>query len=247
MVCTGIQDAEGKACLREIYLHRLHIGVGRIGIHQAAGLAKVDVLCPLADLRNGDGGDLFGHEAVVQDDTDQHLKGGRGRNAAALGHIGGDVHVQAGEGSTTLLESLALAPQQGHGGVLFLLAGSKVAKVNDTEVIALALHTQLVQAVGGSGSDHVNVHAAGQHPAMLVVGVVAADLGAARGAVQSGLGVGTKGRFQPVQHCRIACGVGSGLLRRTAVEGGQPGGMGAARQLLLPDRNRLHHGAFLLV
>ena len=68
-----------------------------------------------------------------------------------------------------------------------------------------------------------------------------------RGAVQSGLGVGTKGSFQPVQHCRIACGVGSGLLRRTAVEGGQPGGMGAARQLLLPDRNRLHHGAFLLV
>ena len=34
---------------------------------------------------------------------------------------------------------------------------------------------------GGSGSDHVNVHAAGQHPAMLVVGVVAADLGAAGG------------------------------------------------------------------
>jgi len=261
VVCTGIQDAEGKACLREIHLHRLHIGVGRIGkvdgdnvahagghlIHQAAGLAKVDVLCPLADLRNGDGGDLFGHEAVVQDDTDQHLKGGRGRNTAALGHVGGDIHVQAGEGSATLLEGLTLAPQQGHGGVLFLLAGSKVAKVDDTEVIALALHTQLVQAVGGSGSDHVNVHAAGQHPAMLVVGVIAADLGAARGAVQSGLGVGTKGRFQPVQHCRIACGVGSGLLRRTAVEGGQPGGMGAARQLLLPDRNRLHHGAFLLV
>ena len=45
----------------------------------------------------------------------------------------------------------------------------------------------------------------------------------------------------------LLCGVGSGLLRRTAVEGGQPGVMGAARQLLLPDRNRLHHGAFLLV
>ena len=261
MICAGIQNAQGKACLGEIHGHRLHIRVGRVRkingnnvanagshlIHQAAGLAKVDVLCPLADLCNGDGGDLFGHEAVVQDHADQHLKGGRGRNTAAFGHVGGDVHVQAGEGSAPLLESLTLAPQQGHGGVLFLLAGSKVAKVDDTEVIALALHTQLVQAVGGSGSDHVNVHAAGQHPAMLVVGVVAADLGAARGAVQSGFGVGTKGSFQPVQHCRIACGVGSGRLRRTAVEGGQPGGMGAARQLLLPDRNRLHHGAFLLV
>ena len=29
VVCTGIQDAEGKAGLREIHLHRLHIGVGR--------------------------------------------------------------------------------------------------------------------------------------------------------------------------------------------------------------------------
>ena len=66
--------------VREIHLHRLHIGVGRIGkvdgdnvahagghlIHQAAGLAKVDVLCPLADLRNGDGGDLFGHSSLQE-------------------------------------------------------------------------------------------------------------------------------------------------------------------------------------
>ena len=57
-------------------------------VHQTAGLAKVDILRPLADLCDGDGGDLFGHEAVVQDHADQHLKGGRGRNAAALGHVG---------------------------------------------------------------------------------------------------------------------------------------------------------------
>ena len=82
---------------------------------------------------------------------------------------------------------------------------------------------------------------------MLVVGVVAADLGTARGTVQARLGMGTKGGLQPVQHSRIACGVSGGLFRRTTVEGGQPGSVVAARQLLLPDRNRLHHGAFLLV
>ena len=41
VVCAGIQDAEGKACLREIYLHRLHIGVGRVGkVHRLKSKTK---------------------------------------------------------------------------------------------------------------------------------------------------------------------------------------------------------------
>ena len=41
---------------------------------------------------------------------------------------------------------------------------------------------------------------------MLVVGVVAADLGAARCAVKAGLGVGAEGLFQPVQHGGVTGG-----------------------------------------
>ena len=207
VVCTGVQNAQRQTGLGKVHLHRLHVGVCLVGkvdgdnvahagshlIHQAAGLAKVDVLCPLADLRNGDGGDLFCHEAVVQNHADQHLKSGRGRNAAALGHVGGDVHVQTGQRCAALTESLALAAQQGSGGVLLLLAGGQVVKVDDAQVIPLALHAQLVQAVGGGSSDHINVHAACQHTAVLVVGVVAADLGAAGGTIQTGLGMCAKG------------------------------------------------------
>ena len=90
MVGTGIQDAQGQACLGKVHLHRFHIRVGGVGkingddvahagshlVHQTAGLAKVDILRPLANLCDLDGGDLFGHEAVVQDHADQHLKGG---------------------------------------------------------------------------------------------------------------------------------------------------------------------------
>ena len=197
MVCAGIQDAQRQPCLGEVHLHRFHIRVGRVCkvdgddvahagshlVHQTAGLAKVDILRPLANLCDLDGGDLFGHEAVVQDHADQHLKGGRGRNAAALGHVGSNVYVQTGEGCTPLAERFTLAAQQGHGGVFFLLAGSKVSQVDDAQIIALALYPQLVQAVGGGSSDHVNVHAAGQHAAVLVVGMIAADLGAAGGTV----------------------------------------------------------------
>lgn len=81
----------------------------------------------------------------------------------------------------------------GSSGVLLLLAGGQVVKVDDAQVVALALHAQLVQAVGGGSGSHVNVHAACQHTAMLVVGVVATDLGAAGGTIQTGLGVCAKG------------------------------------------------------
>ena len=207
VVCTGVQNAQRQTGLGKVHLHRLHIRVCLVGkvdgdnvahagchlIHQAAGLAKVHIFSPLTDLCNGDGGDLFGHEAVVQDHTDQHLKGGRGRNTAAFGHVGGDVHVQTRKLCAALTEGFALAAQQGSGGVLLLLAGGQVVKVDDAQVVPLALHAQLVQAVGGGSSNHINVHAACQHTAMLMVGVVAADLGAAGGTIQTGFGMCAEG------------------------------------------------------
>ena len=81
---------------------------------------------------------------------------------------------------------------------------------------------------------------------MLVVGVVAADLGAAGGAVKTGLGVGAEGLFQTVQHGGVAGGLGGRLGGCAAIQGGEARGVGAAGQLLLPYGNGLHHGIFLL-
>ena len=52
-----------------------------------------------------------GRTEIGGNHTDQHLKCGRGRNAAALGHIGGNVHVQTGQLCAALTEGLALAAQ----------------------------------------------------------------------------------------------------------------------------------------
>ena len=81
---------------------------------------------------------------------------------------------------------------------------------------------------------------------MLVVGVVAADLGAAGGTVKTGLGVGAEGLFQTVQHGGVAGGLGGRLGGCAAIQGGEARGVGAAGQLLLPYGNGLHHGIFLL-
>ena len=261
MVCAGVQNAQCKTGLGEIHRHRLHIGVGRVGkingddvahagshlIHQAAGLAKVDIFCPLADLRDLDGGDLIGHEAVVQNDADQHLEGGRGRNTAALGHVGRNVHIQTGQLGAALTERLTLAAQKGDGGVFLFLTGGQVVKADNAQVVALALHPQLVQAVGRGGGDHINVHAAGQNTAVLVVGVVAADLGAAGCAVKAGFGVGAKGGLQTIQGCFVAGSLRGGLFGCTAVQRCQTGSVCAAGKLLLPCGNRFHHRIVLLL
>ena len=81
---------------------------------------------------------------------------------------------------------------------------------------------------------------------MLVVGVVAADLGAARCAVKAGLSVGAEGLFQPVQHGGVTGGFRGRLGGSTAIQGGEACGVDAVGQLLLPYGNGLHHGIFLL-
>ncbi len=118
----------------------------------------------------------------------------------------------------------------GKGGVFLFLAGSQVVKADHAQIVPFALHAQLVQAVGGGSSDHVNVHAASQYTAMLVVGVVAANLGAAGGTIQTGFGVWAKGGLQPVQNSFIAGCLCRSFFGRAAVQCCQTGSVCAARK-----------------
>ena len=142
-------------------------------------------------------------------------------------------------------EGGALAPQDGGARVFLFLAGGEVGQVDGAQGIPLALDPQLAQLVGAGGRDHINVDAAGQHPAVLVVGVVAADLGAARRAEEGGGRVGAESGLQPVEGCGVACRLGRGILGRAAVEGGKTGGVDACGQLLFPNTDILHVGILL--
>ena len=82
---------------------------------------------------------------------------------------------------------------------------------------------------------------------MLVVGVVAADLGAAGCAVKAGFGVGAKGGLQTIQGCFVAGSLRGGLFGCTAVQRCQTGSVCAAGKLLLPCGNRFHHRIVLLL
>ena len=98
MIRTGIDGAEGIAAVGEIVVYLFHNGVFRVGkinvhqsahagshlIHQAGGLAVVDVFGVLADLGNFNGGNRAARKQAVQDTADQHLKG-RGAGQAGAG------------------------------------------------------------------------------------------------------------------------------------------------------------------
>ena len=80
-------------------------------------------------------------------------------------------------------------------------------------VVARRVEPDLVPSVGGDGGDGVQVHRARQHAAVLMVGVVAHDLGAAR---------------RGDEHLRFAAEVGAEIVGQRSV----------ARQLILTGVER---------
>ena len=92
VVRAGIEDAGRIAAVGKVKFHtldqrRLRIGKvdedqpadarGRL-VHQAAGLAEIDILRVLADLRDLDRGQLPVKKQLVQNRADQHLERRRG-------------------------------------------------------------------------------------------------------------------------------------------------------------------------
>ena len=200
MAGAGVHNAQGVARLGEVVVYLPHHrggGVGEVNghraahggahlVHQAAGLAEVDVLSVLADLGDLNGGKGTLTEEMVDDVAHQHLVGGGGGQAGTGQHAGSGPGVKAAHLMAQLLNLGRHAPHQSGGGVALLRAGEQLVQFYFQGGVALGDDADDIQAVGSGAADHVQIHAAAQHMAVLMVGVVAADLGAAGAAEQSG-------------------------------------------------------------
>ena len=248
MAGCGVHNAQGKARPAEIVVHPLHNGVGWVVevnkhrtphrgahlVHQAAGLAEVCIFGVLADFGDGDRVQLVRTAEVVEDIAHQRLVGGGGGKSRA-GQDGGDhAGVKAGQGIAQLLYSGGYPPHQGGGGVFLLLPNGQVVQGDLQGGVALGLNADTGQPVGNGAGQHVHVHAAAQHPAVLVVGVVAADLGAARAAEQGGGGVVLRAEriYQGLDHPAgpVPCLVKAVLRAVQGVEGGEGFVVGSGAQ-----------------
>ena len=92
MAGAGVHDTQGVAGLREVIPRFLHNRGGRVGkvnghrsahrgahlVHQAAGLAKIDVLRILTDLGDLNGVQMIPAAEMVENIANEHLIGGGG-------------------------------------------------------------------------------------------------------------------------------------------------------------------------
>ena len=197
----------------EIVVHLLHHGGGGIGkvdghraahsrahlIHEAAGLAEVDVFGILADLRHLDGVETCA-AVVVQDIRHQHLIGGGGGKPRTRQYIGGHTGIKALQCNTHLRHLGSYATHQGGGGALLFLAGQEIIERDGQLGIALGTDADHILAIGCGAAEHIEVDAAAQDVTMLMVGVVAADLRTTRTAEERYISRCRKTRSERFHH-----------------------------------------------
>ena len=222
VVRAAVDDAKGVAGSGEVEVHPLHHGVGVVlevdGHHaahraphlvqQAAGLAEVDVLRVLPHL-----GKLYGRaapvkEEVVHDFTEKDLKGGAGAEPAPAQHTAHDIGVEPRQVRALPPEPGRNAPDDGGGGVALALPDVQAVQLHHHRRIPLALHPDDVLPIEAHRRDGIQINARGQDPAMLVVGMVAADLGAPRRGEDRGFFPGAEALLQPRQQVLVAALLG---------------------------------------
>ena len=114
---------------------------------------------------------------MTENGTEQNLeRGGRGE-AGAFEDIRGSVSVKSADSKPFFPESGRHPPYQRRRTVPFLRFDGQLFQLHHVHRISLRLDADPSAGTGGSHRDHVEIHTGGQHPAVIVVGVIAADLG----------------------------------------------------------------------
>ena len=194
VIRAGIERAERVAAVRKIERRLPDGGVRRVGkidedqpadagghlIHEAAGLAEIDVLGILADLRDLDGGAFFIEKQLVADRADQNLECGGGRQTGAGQDGRADSRVKAVQLTAALRKRRSNAAHERGGRIFFFRVDGQIIQINLDRGIALGRN-----ADDGIGPQRdlrrrFQIDSRSQHAAVLMVGMVAADLRAAR-------------------------------------------------------------------
>ena len=194
VVRAGVERAERVAAVREVKCRLPDDGVRRIGkvdedqpadarghlIHEAAGLAEIDVFGVLADLRDLDGGAGSVKKQLVADRADQNLERGGGGQARARQDGRADNGVEALQTAAAPGKRRGDAAHERGRGIFLLRMDGQIVQVYLNRGVALGR-----DADDGVGPQRdlrrrLQIDGRGQHAAVLMVGMVAADLRAAR-------------------------------------------------------------------
>ena len=251
MAALGVADAQHIAVLGQIELGLPDNGVRRVLeidgddaahrarrlVHQAAGFAEKDVLGILADLRDAHLAEFFHIIAVVlaaQDRADAHLKRRRAGKSRPAQHIAGGVGVKTADLSPVVEDADRHAADQRSGMLGLLRLRGADAQVHIADAAKpLRFHADDVVRIGRNDRHDVQVDRTGQHNAVVVVGVVAADLGTAGGRVEAHRAVGAKLLGKMVDRLHVSRALGCQRRVVLAVQFGKSAVIQALCDLLL--------------
>ena len=164
----------------EVHEHQPAGAAGQL-VHQAAGLAEVHVLRPLAHPGDVRGGQAVPGEQGIAYAAQQHLKGGAAGQPRPRQHVGLHPRVKSPPGQTPPPEGGGHAPDQGGGGVPLLLPGGQVIRGQLHRRIPPGEHPDHALSGGPHPCPGGAVNGRRQHAAVLMVRVVAPQLHPAGG------------------------------------------------------------------
>ena len=211
----GVDDAQGVAKAAEIHLHPPQIrvvgilevnddhaagGTGHL-VHEAAGLAEVDIFRVLPYLGKLCGGEGPAAEKLVHDGGGKNLKGGGGAQTAAPEDPGGGVGVESPHGIAQLSKPGGHPTKKGDRVAGLLFFHGEVRKIHLRQAVMAGFDADGLAVVGYHAGNGVQVDAGGQAVAVLMVGVVAAQLcPAGGGKEQSFRVIAARKGFSVLQH-----------------------------------------------
>ena len=148
-------------------------------VHQTAGLAEVYVFCVLGNLGNFDVIYLAIVVEVVEDGADHIFECGRGGKTGAAENVGGGISDEAADREVVLYEAVANTADEGCGTTGVLEYGGELIYGNNVFGEACALDADGVVVGLLDDGDDIEVDGGCEDLAVVVVGVVTADLASA--------------------------------------------------------------------
>ena len=200
MAASRVDDDRHVPASTEVRAYGPHPGMGKILkvdghepaqragglVHEPAWLAEVFVFRKLGDERDLDAADPASVGEVVEDRRNEHLVRSRRAEARAFQDVTGHACAESSDRVTGVPRPGRHAPRESRRGAELRNLARQVVDADLMARVSFAFDCDAAIRGRRGDGDCIQIHRRGEHPAAIVIGVVAADLRTAGRAEKAG-------------------------------------------------------------